>query len=78
MDREDINGKIKTKIINHLERMIIMKEISSFTIDHLRLLPGIYVSRKDQLGKETITTFDLRITRPNHESPYAYRRDSYY
>ena len=46
-----------------------MKEISSFTIDHLRLLPGIYVSRKDQLGKETITTFDLRITRPNHESP---------
>lgn len=46
-----------------------MKEISNFTIDHLRLLPGIYVSRKDQLGKETITTFDLRITRPNHESP---------
>lgn len=44
-----------------------MKQITSFTIDHMKLLPGVYVSRKDQLGVETITTFDLRITRPNHE-----------
>ncbi|HPU63043.1 MAG TPA: S-ribosylhomocysteine lyase [Mobilitalea sp.] len=44
-----------------------MKQIESFTVDHLRLLPGVYVSRKDKLGNETITTFDLRITRPNFE-----------
>ncbi|NLK99824.1 MAG: S-ribosylhomocysteine lyase [Clostridiales bacterium] len=44
-----------------------MKQIASFTIDHMKLLPGVYVSRKDQLGQETITSFDLRITRPNHE-----------
>jgi S-ribosylhomocysteine lyase len=45
-----------------------MKQIASFTIDHLKLLPGIYVSRKDILGNETITTFDIRITRPNYEA----------
>lgn len=44
-----------------------MKQIASFTVDHMKLLPGIYVSRKDKLGNETITTFDLRITRPNFE-----------
>lgn len=44
-----------------------MEKITSFTINHLELLPGIYVSRKDYIGSETITTFDLRITRPNHE-----------
>lgn len=44
-----------------------MKKIASFTIDHTKLLPGIYVSRKDYLGSETITTFDLRMTRPNYE-----------
>lgn len=44
-----------------------MKPIASFTIDHLRLLPGIYVSRKDTFGDSTITTFDLRMTRPNFE-----------
>ena len=44
-----------------------MKTIASFTIDHLRLLPGIYVSRVDSVGSEVITTFDLRLTRPNHE-----------
>lgn len=42
-----------------------MKTIASFTVDHTVLLPGIYVSRKDVAGKETITTFDLRLTRPN-------------
>ena len=45
-----------------------MEKIASFTIDHLKLLPGIYVSRKDNIGKETVTTFDLRMTRPNFES----------
>lgn len=44
-----------------------MEKITSFTIDHLRLLPGLYVSRKDKVGAETITTFDLRLTRPNKE-----------
>lgn len=44
-----------------------MKTITSFTIDHLRLLPGVYVSRVDHLGSEVVTTFDLRLTRPNFE-----------
>ena len=44
-----------------------MEKIASFTVDHLRLLPGLYVSRRDQVGSEVVTTFDLRITRPNHE-----------
>ena len=44
-----------------------MKKITSFTIDHLKLIPGVYVSRKDPVGKETITTFDIRMTRPNFE-----------
>lgn len=44
-----------------------MKQIASFTINHLKLLPGIYVSRKDKIGAETLTTFDIRMTRPNFE-----------
>ena len=44
-----------------------MEQIASFTINHLKLLPGIYVSRKDKAGTETITTFDIRMTRPNYE-----------
>nr|WP_288555065.1 S-ribosylhomocysteine lyase [uncultured Mediterraneibacter sp.] len=44
-----------------------MEKITSFTIDHLRLVPGVYVSRKDLAGTQTVTTFDLRITRPNEE-----------
>ena len=44
-----------------------MKKIASFTVNHLTLLPGIYVSRKDYVGQETITTFDIRMTRPNFE-----------
>ena len=44
-----------------------MQKITSFTIDHLRLIPGVYVSRKDPVGSETITTFDLRMTSPNDE-----------
>ena len=44
-----------------------MKKIASFTIDHIKLVPGIYVSRKDYVGSEVITTFDLRMTSPNDE-----------
>ena len=44
-----------------------MKKITTFTIDHLRRLPGLYVSRKDKVGAETVTTFDLRLTQPNVE-----------
>ncbi len=44
-----------------------MEKITSFTIDHLRLLPGVYVSRRDQAGDATVTTFDIRMTRPNFE-----------
>ncbi|MCR4956336.1 MAG: S-ribosylhomocysteine lyase [Lachnospiraceae bacterium] len=44
-----------------------MEKIASFTVNHLKLLPGIYVSRKDHVGKEVVTTFDLRMTRPNFE-----------
>ena len=39
-----------------------MEKITSFTIDHIKLQPGVYVSRKDKIGVETITTFDLRMT----------------
>lgn len=44
-----------------------MEKIASFTIDHIKLQPGIYVSRKDHIGKETVTTFDIRMTSPNEE-----------
>ncbi|MGL5260408.1 MAG: S-ribosylhomocysteine lyase [Lachnospiraceae bacterium] len=44
-----------------------MEKITSFTIDHIKLLPGVYVSRKDNVGSEVITTFDLRMTKPNEE-----------
>jgi S-ribosylhomocysteine lyase len=44
-----------------------MEKISSFTINHEKLLRGIYVSRKDHVGGETITTFDIRMKEPNRE-----------
>lgn len=44
-----------------------MQKITSFTIDHIKLEPGLYVSRKDKVGAETVTTFDLRLTSPNDE-----------
>lgn len=46
-----------------------MNKIASFTVNHLDLLTGIYVSRKDYIGDQVITTFDLRFTRPNEEPP---------
>lgn len=44
-----------------------MEKITSFTIDHIKLQPGLYVSRKDKVVAETVTTFDLRLTKPNDE-----------
>ena len=44
-----------------------MEKITSFTIDHIKLQPGLYVSRKDKVGENTVTTFDLRLTSPNEE-----------
>ncbi len=44
-----------------------MEKITSFTIDHIKLQPGLYVSRRDRIGNETVTTFDLRVTSPNDE-----------
>lgn len=46
-----------------------MDKIPSFSINHDALLPGIYVSRKDHVGQETLTTFDIRFKRPNVEPP---------
>lgn len=44
-----------------------MKQIESFNVNHLELLPGVYVSRKDQPGDVVLTTFDIRMIRPNFE-----------
>jgi len=44
-----------------------MEKITSFTIDHIRLQPGLYVSRRDAVGGQVVTTFDLRLTSPNQE-----------
>lgn len=44
-----------------------MEKIPSFTIDHLHLQRGIYVSRKDSVGGDTVTTFDIRMKEPNRE-----------
>ncbi len=48
-----------------------MQKIPSFTIDHERLLRGIYVSRQDIAGDETLTTFDIRMKEPNREPALA-------
>lgn len=45
----------------------MMEKIASFTVNHLTLLPGVYVSRKDRVGEHVITTYDIRMTRPNFE-----------
>ena len=46
-----------------------MEKIASFTVDHLRLLTGLYVSRVDDVNGNPVTTFDIRMTRPNVEPP---------
>ena len=56
----------KKRLCRKLEEMQVDK-IASFTVDHIKLLPGLYVSRKDKVGAETVTTFDLRLTKPNEE-----------
>ena len=48
-------------------RTFFMEKITSFTIDHIKLQPGVYVSRKDPVGNSVITTFDIRMTSPNEE-----------
>lgn len=50
-----------------MKEIEIMEKIASFTIDHNKLLPGAYVSRKDHVGDHVVTTFDLRFTAPNRE-----------
>lgn len=45
----------------------MMEKIASFTVNHLKLEPGVYVSRQDRVGEEILTTFDLRLTSPNRE-----------
>ena len=44
-----------------------MKKIDSFKVDHRKLLPGLYVSRVDHVNGWPVTTFDLRVCRPNHD-----------
>ena len=43
---------------------VYMEKIASFTVNHLNLLPGVYVSRRDAIGETHLTTFDIRMTRP--------------
>ena len=45
-----------------------MERIASFNVDHTRLRPGLYVSRRDSFRGATVTTFDLRVTAPNVEN----------
>ena len=59
----DYNRYVKEFILGGLP----MKLIESFKVDHTRLLPGIYVSRKDDVNGNVVTTFDIRVTRPNYE-----------
>ena len=44
-----------------------MEKIASFQINHLKLLPGLYVSRRDKFGSTVLTTFDMRFKKPNKE-----------
>nr|WP_296266807.1 S-ribosylhomocysteine lyase [uncultured Merdimonas sp.] len=44
-----------------------MEKIKSFTVDHIRLVPGLYVSRIDYVNDNPVTTFDIRMTSPNDE-----------
>ena len=46
-----------------------MEKIASFSVDHLKLRPGLYVSRVDGTAGKEVTTFDIRLTAPNREPP---------
>ena len=48
---------------------IYMDLIPSFSVDHTKIVPGIFVSRTDTLGDQKITTYDIRVTKPNTEPP---------
>ena len=53
---------------NHREKGDInMNLIPSFSVDHTRIVPGIFTSRVDTLGEYKVTTYDVRVTRPNIE-----------
>ena len=63
-------NKIKTANEYYQEIFLALlngEKITSFTIDHIKLQPGVYVSRKDPVGNSVITTFDIRMTSPNEE-----------
>lgn len=59
--------KSRTEYPQQKNTVRTMKKIPSFTINHELLLPGIYVSRKDEVGGEVVTTFDIRMKAPNRE-----------
>ena len=44
-----------------------MELIQSFSVDHTRIVPGIFTSRVDHLGDDAVTTYDIRLKRPNRE-----------
>ena len=48
-----------------------MDSIESFQVDHTRLLPGLYISRQDFINTPTVTTYDIRMRRPNVEKPLS-------
>lgn len=64
---KQLRKKQKEKLIDIFERSKEMELIDSFQIDHIKLEPGLYISRKDQVKGEVLTTFDIRITNPNEE-----------
>lgn len=64
---KQMSRKQKERLVKNFERSKSMERIESFEVDHLKLLPGVYVSRKDTVGESLVTTFDLRMTEPNKE-----------
>ena len=64
---ENSNLCITTNSKTHERVYLIMEKITSFTVNHLKLIPGVYVSRRDVAGDSHVTTFDIRMTRPNFE-----------
>lgn len=54
-------------IIHRYNRRNKMKLIQSFAVDHMRIVPGIFTSRIDDVGGHKVTTYDIRIKRPNRE-----------
>ena len=61
------SGSDQTAKIKKYTEVYAMEKITSFTIDHIKLKPGVYVSRKDPVGGTVVTTFDIRMTSPNDE-----------